>query len=144
MPRCTCSTSTPLKPIGAPIPRARWAAPSWRFDSSILFYTQQRVLPPGAPAADTLRGSLAYQRVFDADGAPRATSRCSAWACRRRSTLAPDDMPSIESSPVSPFVIGVVQHGVQRELSLYVARAHRAARRRHALAQARRTASAAS
>jgi prolyl oligopeptidase len=111
-----------LKPIGEPIPRARWAAPSWRFDSSILFYTQQRVLPPGAPAADTLRGSLAHQRVFDADGATARDTVLFGMGLSPAVTLAPDDTPSIESSPVSPFVIGVVQHGVQRELSLYVAR----------------------
>ncbi len=33
-----------------------------------------------------------------------------------------DDTPSLETSPVSPFAIGIVTHGVQREVSLYVAR----------------------
>ncbi len=109
------------KPLGAPIPRARSAAPAWRFDSSILFYTQQREPVPGAPASDLAKGSRAWQRVYAADG---TTSDAVLVGAQESPTvtLAPDDTPHIESSPVSPFVIGVVQHGTRQELSLYVAR----------------------
>ncbi len=50
--------------IGAPIPRARGANPAWRFDSEILFYTQQRDRTEGEPVADQIRGSRAYMRTF--------------------------------------------------------------------------------
>lgn len=109
------------KPVGSPIPRARWASPAWRFDSSILFYTQQREPVAGAPPSDLLKGSRAWQRTFAADGAvsdavlidPKESPTV---------TLAPEDTPRIVASPVSPFVIGVVQHGTRQEVSLYVAR----------------------
>lgn len=109
-----------LKPVGAPIPRARWAAPAWRFDSSILFYTQQRELPTGAAPAAALTGSRAWQRSYAPDGTTSDTVLIGDES--PTVTLAPADTPRIESSPVSPFVIGVVQHGAQRELTLYVAR----------------------
>lgn len=109
------------QPIGAPIPRARWAAPAWRFDSSVLFYTQQRIVRPAAAAFERLRGSVAFQRTYDSDGTTRDTALLGA-ALAPQTAIDADDTPSIEASPLSPFVIGVVQHGVQRELSLYVAR----------------------
>jgi prolyl oligopeptidase len=109
------------KAVGRPIPRARWAEPSWRFDSTVLFYTQQREQVPGAPPADTLKGSRAWQRVFVPDGTVRDEALLG-LDVTPTVALAPEDIPSLESSPVSPFVIGVVRHGVQKEISLYVAR----------------------
>lgn len=110
-----------LQAVGEPIARARWSSPAWRFDSGALFYTQQRVAASDAPPSDALRNSLAFQRTFDADGATRDVAVLGP-GLNSAVPIDPDDMPSIETSPVSPFVIGVVQHGVQRELSLYVAR----------------------
>lgn len=108
-------------PVGAPIPRARWSSPSFRFDGNVLFYTQQKDAPAGTPPADMLRDARAQQRVYGPDGATRDEALLG-------SGLAPavaigaDDIPSIVVSPVSPFAIGVVHHGVQPEISLFVAR----------------------
>jgi len=107
--------------VGAPILRARWAAPSFRFDGNVLFYTQQKDAPAGTPPADVLRDARVWQRVYGPGGATRDEALLG-------SGLAPDvpvgadDIPAIVVSPVSPFAIGVVRHGVQRELTLYVAR----------------------
>lgn len=109
------------QPVGTAIPRARWASPAWRFDSDALFYTQQKVPAPGAPPADLLRGSRAHVRTFAADHAVRDTALFGA-DLTPTVTIGEDDTPVIEASPVSPFVVGIVQHGVQREVSLYVAR----------------------
>ena len=108
-------------PVGAPIPRARWATPLFRFDGNVLFYTQQKDAPPGTPPAEILRDARVWQRVYGPGGATRDEALLG-------SGLAPDvaigadDLPAIVVSPVSPFAIGVVHHGVQREVSLYVAR----------------------
>lgn len=107
--------------VGTPIPRARWASPAWRFDGSVLFFTQQRELPPGSPAADVLRGSRAWMRSYGSGGAPIDVPVFGP-GLDPAVTIDPDHTPSIEASPVSPFAIGIVQHGVQRELSLYVVR----------------------
>ena len=109
------------KAVGTPIPRARWASPAWRFDSNILFYTQQREPVAGAPASDLLKDSRAWQRSYAPDGTVSDTALIGAEESPTV-TLAPEDTPRIEASPVSPFVIGVVQHGTRQEVSLYVAR----------------------
>jgi prolyl oligopeptidase len=109
------------QPLGATIPRARWAAPAWRFDSNALFYTQQRVPVPGALPADLLRRSRTHMRTFAADGAVHESVLFGA-NLNAAVAIGEDDIPAVETSPVSPFVLGIVQHGVQREVSIYVAR----------------------
>jgi prolyl oligopeptidase len=108
------------KPIGPDVPRARDAAPSWRFDSAVLFYRQLKEVPEGAPVSEMFRDSRAYSRVFAADG----TTLDAPVLGRGLSpdvALEPDDAPSVIVSPVSPYAIGLVQHGVEREVSIYVA-----------------------
>lgn len=107
-------------PIGAPIPHARGANPAWRFDSEILFYTQQRERTAGGPVADQLRGSRAFMRTFAPDG---TTGDVAIFGgdLNPAVTIDADDTPTIHVSPVSPFAMGVVSHGVQDEVTLYVA-----------------------
>ena len=109
------------KRVGAPIQRARSAAPAWRFDSAMLFYTQQQEAAPDAAPFERLRRSRVFQRTFEADGAARDTAVLGA-GLDPAIALEPDDIPWLAASPVSPYVIGVVQRGVQRELTLYAAR----------------------
>ena len=108
-------------PAGVPIPRARWASPAWRFDSNVLFFTQQKDFPTGGPVADLLRDSRAWMRSYLAGGATTDAPLFGS-GLDPSITIDPDHTPAIEVSPVSPFAIGIVHHGVQREVSLYVAR----------------------
>lgn len=108
------------KTLGEPVPRARDGSPSWRFDSAVLFYRQLKALPQGAPPSEVFRDSRAYARTYHSDG----TIEDAAVLGRGLSPgveLEPDDVPSVVVSPVSPWAIGVVAHGVDREVSLYVA-----------------------
>ncbi len=105
--------------IGAPIPRARGANPSWRYDSEILFYTQQRERAEGEPVANQLRGSTAYMRTFAPSGTISDVAIFGS-GLNPAVTIEADDTPTIRVSPVSPFAIGIVSHGVQDEVSLYV------------------------
>ena len=107
--------------IGLPTPRARWAAPAWRFDSEALYFTQQRLLPVDTRPAELLRGSRVIVRTFGAAGATHDSPLFGAHL-NEAVSIDDDDTPSVETSPVSPFAIGVVTHGVQREVSLYFAR----------------------
>jgi prolyl oligopeptidase len=105
--------------IGAPIPRARGANPSWRYDSEILFYTQQRERAVGESVANQLLRSRAYIRTY----APSVTiSDVAIFGTGLNPAVAidADDTPTIHVSPVSPFAIGIVSRGVQDEFSLYV------------------------
>ena len=78
--------------VGPVIPRARWAAPAWRFDSEALFYTQQKVPAPGAPPADLLRGSRSHVRTFGAEGTVRDNVLFGA-GLSDDVTIAEDDTP---------------------------------------------------
>jgi len=107
--------------LGPPAARARWAGPVWRFDSTVLFFTQQKDWPSGTPPADLLKDSRATMRTIDAAG---ATTDVPVFGRGLDSDvdMAADDTPAVDASPVSPFALGVVRHGTQREMTLYVAR----------------------
>ena len=108
------------QPIGAPIPRARGANPAWRYDGEVLFYTQLRERAAGEPSSTQFRDSRAFMRTFSPSGATVDVALFGRGV-NPNVTIDPDDTPTIHVSPVSPFVIGVVSHGVQDEFSLYVA-----------------------
>jgi len=108
------------KEVGAPIPRARGAAPVWRYDGEVLFYTQQRARTAGEPAPEQFRNSQAFMRTYAPGGLERDTALLGS-GLDPAITIDKEDTPAIYVSPVSPFVIGVVSHGVQDEMTLYVA-----------------------
>ena len=104
--------------IGPPIPRARAATPSWRFDSDILFYTQLRERGDDESVSEQLRGSRAFMRSFAAKGASSDIAILGS-GLNPDIGIAADDMPTVHVSPVSPYAIGVISHGVRDEVSLY-------------------------
>jgi len=108
------------QPIGAPISRARGANPAWRYDGEVLFYTQLRERAPGEPPSTQFRDSRAFMRTFAPSGATVDVALFGRGV-NPNVAIDPDDTPTIHVSPVSPYVIGVVSHGVQDEFTLYVA-----------------------
>jgi prolyl oligopeptidase len=106
--------------LGTPVLRAHDASPSWRFDSNVLFFRQLKQLKEGDPPAETFRDSQAYMRTFLPSG-PVVDAPVLGRGLSSAVELAPDDAPAVVVSPVSPYAIGVVSHGVEREVSLYVA-----------------------
>jgi prolyl oligopeptidase len=109
-----------LEVLGPPIPRARGANPVWRYDSEILFYTQQHERKPGESASDQLRGSRAYMRTFASGGAASDVA-IFGRGLNPAVEIDVEDTPTVHVSPVSPFAIGIVSHGVQDEMTIYVA-----------------------
>jgi len=108
------------QPVGMPIPRARGANPAWRYDGEVLFYTQLRERAAAEPASGQFRDSRAFMRTYGPSGATVDVALFGRGV-NPNVTIDPDDTPAIHVSPVSPYVIGVVSHGVQDEFSLYVA-----------------------
>jgi len=109
-----------LQEIGAPIPRARGANPAWRYDGEVLFYTQQRERAAGEPASDQFRNGHTFMRTFAHSGATGDVA-IFGRGLDPAVEIDVDDTPTVHVSPVSPFAIGVVSHGVQNEISLFVA-----------------------
>ncbi len=106
--------------VGPPLRRAGIASPSWRFDSDGLFFTRQSDPVPNAAPADWLRDGQVWMRTYAADGSVKDNP---VFGIRLSPAveLAADDLPNVVASPISPFAIGVVRHGVRNELTLYVA-----------------------
>jgi prolyl oligopeptidase len=92
----------------------------WRYDGEVLFYTQQRARAAGEPAPEQFRNSQAFMRTFAPGGLERDTALLGS-GLDPAITIDKEDTPAIYVSPVSPFAIGVVSHGVQDEMTLYVA-----------------------
>ena len=110
------------KPLGPPVPRARWAGPTWRFDSTVLFYTQQKAWPAGTPAADLLKDSRAMMRTYEADGTYAEAPVFGARPRRRRRDGSPTTRQRSAYRPSRPLRSASIQHGTQSEQTLYVAR----------------------
>ena len=106
--------------VGAPIPRARGANPAWRYDGEILFYTQQRERAAEEPASGQFRDGRTYMRTIATAG-DGGDVAIFGRGLNPAVAIDVEDTPTVHVSPVSPFAIGVVSHGVQDEVSLYVA-----------------------
>ena len=104
--------------VGAPIPRADFGSASWRFDSAVLYYRQGRDLPPDADPADKYRDSVARMREFR-DGVPGADVAVMGRTVGHGLPIGPDDTPEVVVSPVSSWALGIVHHGVARELTVF-------------------------
>lgn len=91
---------------------------AWGPDSKTLFYNQLVELKPGESENDRDLRSKVYRHTIGSNGADRAIFGIGLAA---NPPMVPIDSPSILISPASNFAVGVVNHSVQRELTLYVA-----------------------
>ena len=101
-------------PVGQPIADAGSATPSWRFDSTILFYVKASSRA-GTGLSPT---QSAWMRTFG-DGASTADQEIFGAGLNPAVAVDTDGTPSARVSPVSPYAIAAVRHGTRRELSLY-------------------------
>lgn len=132
--------------VGAPVPRADFGFAAWRFDSAVLWYLQARETAPDADPADKYRDGAVWMREVGRsprsslrepppEGAPRPGGG-PAGAGGQESAgdvqvfgrtvgaglpIGPDDTPKLVVSPVSSWALGVVEHGVAREITVYAA-----------------------
>ena len=106
--------------VGPPIPRADFGALAWRFDSAVLYYRQSRALGPDADPAATYRDASVRMREFR-DGAAGADVAVFGRTVGPGLPIAPDDVPEVFVSPVSSWALGIVRHGVAREVTVYAA-----------------------
>ncbi len=119
--------------VGTPIPRADFGFAAWRFDSAVLWYLQARDASTGADPADKYRDSAVWMRQFRDGGsrreplpgaAPPVSGSDVPVFGRTVGTGLPigaDDTPTLVVSPVSSWALGVVRHGVAREVTVFAA-----------------------
>jgi len=102
------------------IDRCQYPGPTWLADNRSFFYNRLQKTGPGdPPTAKYLDSQLFLHKVGEsADRDVLVLDRRNAQGI----PLAETDFPGIEYSPVSPWLIAVAIHGVQREFPVYVAK----------------------
>ncbi len=100
------------------LPRTWFGALAWSSDGQTLFYNQLPELKVGESENDRELRSMAYSHRL---GTSMADAPVFGIGLNPNVPFAPIDQPILTLSPVSPYAIGVVGHGVQNEATLYVA-----------------------
>ncbi|HET7096070.1 MAG TPA: prolyl oligopeptidase family serine peptidase [Casimicrobiaceae bacterium] len=108
------------KETGDVIDRAQFGPPAWD-DSNRLIYNRLPKLAPDAPKSDKYLKSRAYVHVLGTD--PEKDRAILGPGVSADFVTDPLAVPFVSTAPGSPFVIGIVGNGNQREFNLYVARA---------------------
>jgi len=114
------------KPLSDAIDRVWGADVSWDSSNKFFYFVRLKKLAPGESENDKELDSAAYlHHVGD-------TSEKDALVLSRTATpelgLVSTDQPMVNITPGSPYAIGLIQHGVKNELTLFLALAEDVAR----------------
>jgi prolyl oligopeptidase len=101
------------------IDRSQFASVAWRPDGRSFFYTRLPKLPIGAPATEQYRRAIVYLHRVGTD--PKQDRSVFGYGVSPRLSIGVDDFPAVQVSPVSPYAFGILQNGVQNELTIYTA-----------------------
>ncbi|HEV8335761.1 MAG TPA: prolyl oligopeptidase family serine peptidase [Candidatus Polarisedimenticolia bacterium] len=91
----------------------------WRPDGRSFFYNRLQATPTNSPPSEKYLRSRVYLHVVGAD--PAKDVPAFGFGVSPRVRLEPADIPWIMTAPGSRHVLGIVQHGVQNEVTVYVA-----------------------
>lgn len=101
------------------IDRARFGGISWRPDNHSFYYNQLQKLAPNQPATDEELNSRCLLHVLGTD--PQNDVVVLASGLTPSAKLEPADEPFIATFPGSPYAVGMIEHGVLNEVTLYAA-----------------------
>jgi prolyl oligopeptidase len=90
---------------------------SWLPDNDSFYYIRFPKLKPGEPQTDKETRAVAYLHVLGRD--PDSDPAVFGYGVNPNLTFAATDLPVVIYTPVSPYVLGVVLHGVQNEQIIY-------------------------
>jgi prolyl oligopeptidase len=102
------------------IDRAQFGAIAWRQDGKSFFYNRLAKVGPKAAPTEKYQKSMACLHVLGAD--PDKEQPVFGYGLSSGVSLSVDDFPFILYTPASPYVLGVIAHGVQNEATIYAAR----------------------
>ncbi|HEX5322586.1 MAG TPA: prolyl oligopeptidase family serine peptidase [Capsulimonadaceae bacterium] len=108
------------KELSETIDRARFGGIAWRMDNRSFFYNRLPKLLPGAPPAAEEEKSVVF--LHKLGGNPDTDPPVFGYGLSATTHIAPADTPYVQVVPGSPFAYGVIEHGVQNELTLYAVR----------------------
>jgi prolyl oligopeptidase len=96
-------------------------ATSWRPDGKSFYYVRFPKLQPGEPLTDKETRAVAYLHVLGRD--PDRDVAVFGYGVNPKIRFGRTDFPIVVYSPASPYTLGVVQHGVKNEVTIYATRA---------------------
>jgi prolyl oligopeptidase len=102
------------------IDRALYSYVSWLPDNTSFFYFRLNKVAADAPAADRFKNVKTFVHRPGRD--PDTDEAVFGHGVSPEAPLADRDWPVVLYTPASPYLIGMAQHGVKNELTLYVAR----------------------
>jgi prolyl oligopeptidase len=100
------------------IDRAEFGSPSWLPDGRSFFYSRMQKLPPDAPATARYQKLRVYHHTLGAD--PESEPAVFGYDVNPNIKVTEDDFSVLVYSPGAPkYLLGLVIHGVKRELDVY-------------------------
>jgi prolyl oligopeptidase len=108
-----------LRPVTAPIDRAQFPQVSWLEDGSGFFYMRHQEMKPGMDKTEKYRNGRVYFRRIR--GPAAADPMLLGPGSNPRVRVAPEDSPYIIPQPGGRYAIALVEHGVDRELTIHAA-----------------------
>jgi prolyl oligopeptidase len=100
------------------IDRAQFASPSWLPGSHSFFYVRTQKLEKDAPPTARYQKLRAYVHTLGGD--PDKEPAVFGYELNPNVKVGEDDIPVLAFSPgASGFIVGLVVHGVQREIDVY-------------------------
>jgi prolyl oligopeptidase len=108
------------KDMAETIDRANFGITAWLGDSRSFFYIRlQKLEPKDPPTAKYLNARVYLHKLGDD---PEKDVVVLGRGVTPQAEIAETDFPVVIFSPASPWVIGLLRHGVQNEFPVYVAR----------------------
>lgn len=106
------------KALPEAIDRTNFGVTAWRPDSKALYYLRLPLVPPGAPPAAKYQNVMTYVHVLGTD--PAEDRAVFGIGLAPNVPMEPDDdaVALVDSS--SPYAVGLVAHGLQIDLTIYV------------------------
>ncbi|HXL86210.1 MAG TPA: hypothetical protein VN927_03330, partial [Gemmatimonadaceae bacterium] len=101
------------------IDRGWFGNPSWLPDNRSFFHNRMQKMQPGMPGTERELKSKVYLHVLGTD--PEKDPVVFGYDVSPRVKMVPTDIPFIVTNPGSPYALGVIAHGVQNEITVYIA-----------------------
>lgn len=108
-----------MKDTGEVIDRAEFGGPAWLVDNKSFVFNRLQKPGPDFQPVDKYRRSIAWLHVVGTS--PDKDVAVLGINLSPRVPVDPDDFPAVVTDPASGFAVGLVIHGVQREITMYAA-----------------------
>jgi prolyl oligopeptidase len=108
-----------MKDTGEVIDRAEFGSVAWLHDNKSFVFNRLQKPGPNSSPEDKYKKSIAWLHVVGTD--PEKDVAVLGIGLSPRVSVDPVDAPVVITDPASEFAVGLIIHGVQREITMYAA-----------------------